>query len=126
MTMAKPKRFSTAQEFELQMIQVIDARIDKSNSLPELERKDIQVKEIAHKFDITPNTLRRWCKEYTGKSAKTFLAEYRIDKAKQLLQVGYKPLHVAHQLGFTEHKTFSTVFRRVTNTTPSAIRAQGI
>lgn len=117
--MAKPKRFNTAKDFELQMNRAIEELIDKNNMLPELEIKDLQVTDIANQFYVTTNTLRRWCKEYTGISAREFLAVYRVERAKSLLQMGYKPSDVAVQLAFTDHKTFSTVFMRYAGTTPA-------
>lgn len=116
--MAKPKRFNTAKDFELQINRVIEELIDNNNLLPELERTDIQVTNIAIKFDVTTNTLRRWCKEYKGMSAREFLAEYRVERAKTLLKMNYKPSVVANQLAFADHKTFSTVFTRLTNESP--------
>jgi AraC-like DNA-binding protein len=117
--MAKPKRFITASDFELQINCVIEELIDKSNLLHELEKKDLQVADIATKFEVSTNTLRRWCKEHTGIAAKEFLATYRVERAKSLLKIGYKPSDVANQLAFVDHKTFSSVFKRYTCNTPS-------
>tara|TARA_Y100000296_G_scaffold60825_1_gene70524 strand:- start:102 stop:383 length:282 start_codon:yes stop_codon:yes gene_type:complete len=79
--MAKSKRFSTAQDFELQLNLIIEGLIDYHSRLPELEKKDIQVAEIAEKLDVSTNTLRRWCQEFSGVSAREFLAIYRVEKA---------------------------------------------
>lgn len=117
--MAKPKRFNTEKDFELQMNRVIEELIDKNKLLPELERRDLQVTDIAIKFEVTTNTLRRWCKEFAGISAREFLAKYRIERAKTLLKMGYKPSVVANQLAFAEHKTFSTMFMRYAGTAPA-------
>ena len=117
--MAKSKRFSTAQDFELQLNLIIEGLIDYHSRLPELEKKDIQVAEIAEKLDVSTNTLRRWCQEFSGVSAREFLAIYRVEKAKLLLKSGVKSSDIAHQLAFTEHKTFSALFKRHAHKTPS-------
>jgi AraC-like DNA-binding protein len=118
--MAKPKRFNSAKDFELQINRVIEELIDNNNLLPELERKDLQVADIAVKFSVSTNTLRRWCKEYTNISARECLAVYRVERAKSLLLTGYKPSDVAAQLAFADHKTFSTVFKRYAGKSPSS------
>ena len=51
-SMAKSKRFSTAQDFELQLNLIIEGLIDYHSRLPELEKKDIQVAEIAEKLSV--------------------------------------------------------------------------
>lgn len=122
--MAKPKRFNSVKDFELQMNRVIEELIDNNNLLPELERKDLQVADIAVKFNVSANTLRRWCKEYTDISARKFLAVYRVERAKSLLLTGYKPSDVAAQLAFADHKTFSTVFKRVTQKSPISFQQE--
>ena len=118
--MAKPRPFRSSEDLELQIQCVIEELIDKAKMLPELERKDLQVMDIAVEFDVSTNTLRRWCKEYTGISARTFLATYRVEKAKSLLKMGYKPSDVADQLAFIDHKTFSTVFKRYSGRNPTS------
>lgn len=120
--MAKPKRFNRAKEFELHMNQVINELIYRNSLLPELERKDIQVADIANKFNVSTNTLRRWCQEHIGISARAFLAMYRVERAKSLLKGGSSPSEVAHRLAFTEHKVFSCVFKRYTGTSPRMFR----
>ena len=117
--MAKPKRFNSIKGFELQMNRVIEELIEKRTVLFELERKDVQVTDIAIKFDVTTNTLRRWCKEYMGISVREFLAKHRVERAKILLKMGCKPSGVANQLAFVDHKTFSTTFKRYQRVTPS-------
>lgn len=117
--MAKPKRFNSAKDFKLQMSHVIEALIDNNNLLPELERKDLQVADAAVEFNVSTNTLRLWCKEYADISAREFLAVYRVERAKDLLLTGCKSSHVAYQLAFADHKTFSSVFKRYAGERPS-------
>lgn len=120
--MARVKRFTNADNFLDELTCIIDNLIAQSNQLPDIEKNDLKIIDIALEFGVTPNTLRRWCHEYTKLSAKQFLSLYRIEKAKILLKNGLKPSVVAQQLAFTQHKVFSTVFKQVTNKTPKTFQ----
>lgn len=116
--MARPKRFSS-DSFEYQLQKTIDELIEAKRHCPEAERLDIKVNDVAASFAVTCNTLRRWSIEYLGLPAKNYISLYRIEKAKLLLKAGHKPSVVSQKLGYYEHKTFSTVFKKVTKITPS-------
>lgn len=116
--MAQPKRFS-AEEFKTQLNDIIDLLITHKRQLPEAERTDIRVEEIAASFGVNSATLRRWCQEYLQMKPKHYLVEYRMEKAKVLLLQGGKPSVIFIMLAFTEHKTFSIAFKRYQGVTPS-------
>jgi AraC-like DNA-binding protein len=116
--MAKPKRFS-AQAFTQRLDQVISALIESKETALDLVQTDIQVRDIAQAFAVNSATLRRWCQEHTALSPRQYLAIYRVEQAKNLLQLGVKPAKVSQKLAFTEHKTFSTLFKRYQGGSPS-------
>jgi AraC-like DNA-binding protein len=116
--MPKPKRF-TDDEFAQQLDQVIDSLIEAKHTKPDLIQTDVQVTDIAQTFGINTATLRRWCQEHIAVSPRQYLAIYRVEKAKHLLRLGVKPAKVSQELAFTEHKVFSSVFKRTTDNTPS-------
>jgi AraC-like DNA-binding protein len=116
--MAKPKRF-TAQEFIQQFDQIIERLIKAKQLQLELTHTDVLVSDIALAFEVNSATLRRWSHEHTGLSPKQYLAIYRVEQAKHLLSIGLKPSKVSQRLAFTEHKVFSTVFKRVNGKSPS-------
>ena len=116
--MAKPKRF-TAKQFTQQLDQVIDSLIEGTHVRPALIQTDVQIRDIAQAFAVNSATLRRWCQEHTALSPRQYLAIYRMEQAKYLLRMGLKPSKVSQRLAFTEHKNFSSVFKRTTNNTPS-------
>ncbi|MBL4941021.1 MAG: helix-turn-helix transcriptional regulator [Colwellia sp.] len=121
--MAQPKRF-TKSEFIEQLNKIIDEYIAFSAALTssqDAEKKDIRVKYLANTFNVNVATFRRWCKEYTGYAPKNYLDRYRIEKAKHLLRQGIKPSTVSKVLAFSEHKTFSTVFKRYENIVPTQL-----
>lgn len=117
--MAKPKRFNSAKDFELQLIDAIEVIIDNKNSSLDGENMSLQVSDIALKLEVTSNTLRRWCQFYLGVSARQFVANYRLHKAQELLKAGYRPAQVASGLAFSEHKIFSTQFKKHCGFSPS-------
>lgn len=117
--MPKPKRF-TAQEFIQQLDQVIDSLIKNKLAWPALRQTDVQVKDISQVFGVNSATLRRWCQEHASLSPRQYLAKYRVERAKQLLQLGLKPSKVYQILAFTEHKSFSEIFKRYQGGSPSS------
>lgn len=116
--MARPKRF-TDHEFTHKLGQVIDWLIETKHSGTELTQTDIQVNDIALIFGVNSATLRRWCQEHTALSPRQYLAIYRVEKAKQMLIRGVKSSKISQHLAFTEHKIFSTLFKRVEGVSPS-------
>ena len=111
--MAKPKKH-TQTEFIMLFNRYIDEAILENFSEINCNVKDIQISKIAVNFEVNVATLRRWCMEYTQLSPKKYLDQYRINKAKLLLSQGIRSGEVATTLGFTEHKTFCSVFNRCT------------
>jgi AraC-like DNA-binding protein len=116
--MAKPKRFSAAVFTQL-LDQVIDSLIENKHAWPELQQTDVQVRDIALAFDVNSATLRRWCQEHTALSPRQYLAIYRVEQAKHLLKLGLQPSKVSQRLAFTEHKNFSTLFKRLHGMSPT-------
>ncbi|WP_179957837.1 ATP-binding protein [Exilibacterium tricleocarpae] len=81
------------------------------------------VEKLARCLHISPGHLLDKLKALIGKGPKEFLNEYRINKAKHLLLTA--PLSIAdiaEAVGFKNHRHFSTSFKRITRTTPTAYR----
>ena len=106
---------SFAEKFEQQLNLEILRRQD-----PEvLVISDIRVQELANRLNMDVSNLRRQCQKHYQKSPKALIDIYRIRKARKLLSKGIRPSVIASQLGFYEHKTFSTVFKRYVGIAPS-------
>lgn len=106
--------------FSIELNKAIESHITKQLSMPEAERHDIRVSDLASHFDVNTATLRRWCIELFEQNPQQYIAAYRIKKAKELLRMGFRSLEVAKKLAFKEHKTFCNVFKRVENTSASS------
>lgn len=117
--MAKAKRFSK-DEFIQQLDQIIEGLIIQKQVKQELVPTDVQVQDIANAFGVNSATLRRWSQECSGLSPRQYLATYRVERAKHMLRSGLKASQISVQLAFTEHKVFSTLFKRLEGMSPSA------
>lgn len=85
----------------------------------------IVVKEIADALGMSESVLSRQFKRYLGCSVITFLLHLRIFLAGLLLIESQLQIHqIAEQVGFTDPKYFSRVFRQVMQCTPVQYRSQ--
>ncbi|HEY4788192.1 MAG TPA: AraC family transcriptional regulator [Bacteroidales bacterium] len=85
----------------------------------------ITLTDIADIAGLTVNSFCRFFKNVTGKTFTTYLNEFRINKACELL--GRKESSVTeilYQCGFTEPAYFSRLFKSITSLTPSDYRAR--
>ena len=78
--------------------------------------------EIAAKeLKVTKHLLSQYINEKLGKSFSSLIKEYRIEKAKQLLetQSNYTIESLGYDSGFTSKSTFFTAFKKITGFTPA-------
>ncbi len=80
---------------------------------------DIRVSDMANALNMDVSTLRRLCQKHYGKSPKACIDTMRIAEARKLLLVGERPSTIADKLGFYEHKTFSTLFKKYEGVSPA-------
>ncbi|WOI38696.1 helix-turn-helix transcriptional regulator [Alteromonas sp. CI.11.F.A3] len=80
---------------------------------------DIRVSNMANALNMDVSTLRRLCQKHYGKSPKACIDTMRIAEARKLLLVGERPSTIADKLGFYEHKTFSTLFKKYEGVSPA-------
>lgn len=89
------------------------------NYINEYYNDKISLEEIASKMNITPEYLSRLFTKEIGKSFSDYLKEYRIEKAKKLLNsFGIKVYEVAEQVGYSDPKYFCKIFKDVTGISP--------
>ena len=71
---------------------------------------------------VTPQYLSRLFKRFLGSSVYTYLMNYRIQKAKELLmnRPETEIQHIAHQVGFQDASHFISVFRTATGRSEEA------
>ncbi|TVY03305.1 response regulator [Cohnella terricola] len=82
-------------------------------------REDISQADVAAVVYVTPNYLSRVFKEEMGVNFIEWLNRYRIEKAKTFLtEPGAKTSTVAEQVGFSDYKYFSHIFKRFIGCSP--------
>ncbi len=83
----------------------------------------ITLDEIAERLGITPEYLGTQFHKETGENFSTYIRNYRIGKAKELLMgTGMKLYEIAERVGYSDPKYFSKVFRDVTGKLPAEYR----
>jgi AraC-like DNA-binding protein len=81
------------------------------------------LREVAAHVGLSADHLRHCFQAIRGKSMVRYLNELRIDRARTLLVHSRLPLkQISAMCGFGDEYYFSTVFRRLTRTTPGRYR----
>ena len=83
----------------------------------------ITLEEIAHKLGITPEYLSTQFRKETGNTFSNYIRDYRIKKSKELLLGTQLKLHqISAQIGYSDPKYFSQVFKKVVGQLPADYR----
>lgn len=82
-------------------------------------REPISFAELANTLGLARNYLSNLFTRETGISFVSYLAKYRIDKAKELLLANkYKSYQVAEMVGYQDPAYFSRMFKQITDMSP--------
>ena len=82
--------------------------------------EDITIQQIADALYLSPYYLMHIFKNDVGKTFNTFLTEYRMEMAKELLKKpGCRIYEIAAQVGYSDVKYFNKLFKKHTDLTPS-------
>ena len=98
------------------------ARLDHSQLATDFS--DYCADRLAARYGITSRQLRRYFKEWFGRSPKEWLLEKRMNFAQNMLKSGEPVKTVAIQLGFKHASHFCTLFKRTHGVSPSAYQDQ--
>lgn len=89
----------------------------------EFYQSGITLEEIGFKLNITPEYLGTLFHKEMGVTFSTYMKNYRIGKAKELLcGTQLKLYEIAEQVGYSDSKYFSKVFKEVTGQLPTEYR----
>ncbi|MGA2613726.1 MAG: response regulator [Spirochaetia bacterium] len=93
------------------------------NIVQELYSHGITLKEVASQMAVTPEYLSSQFHRVTGTTFSSYIRDYRIRKAKELL-IGteLKLYEVGDRVGYKDAKYFCRVFKEATGLKPSAFR----
>jgi len=93
----------------------IEERLAEAGTPPTLS-------ELAGLCNLSVRHLTRAFRASRGRSIGSYIAERRINHAKQLLELGLRVKSVAHSTGFTAASNFAAAFLRATGETPRQYR----
>lgn len=86
-------------------------------------KEKINVTKIAELYSLERRRLAYLFEKHTGLSPNTYITEYRISKAKELLEREELSIaEVAESVGYEDCFYFSRVFKKQTGTAPSTYR----
>jgi AraC-like DNA-binding protein len=82
---------------------------------------DFSLEDAAKELKVTKHLLSQYVNEILGKSFSKLIKEYRIEKAKKLLQTekNYTIESLGYDSGFNSKSTFFTTFKKITGLTPA-------
>ena len=85
--------------------------------------EDITRTDLSNLVYLNPDYMARLFKKQTGKSIVNYITEYRIEKAKELLDSPDIPIGiVAAKVGYGNYSYFSKLFKDITGLTPNEYR----
>lgn len=85
---------------------------------------NLKLETLSGVFNYNSAYLGKLFKNVTGEYFNTYLDKVRIEKAKKLLQEGYKVYQVAEKVGYTNVDYFHSKFRKYVGTSPTAYRKE--
>jgi AraC family transcriptional regulator len=89
-------------------------------------QRELRLSELGALVHMSPFHFARLFRQSTGMPPHRFLVRCRIDEARALLAARTAPIaEISRLVGFRTPSHFTTTFRRITGTTPSAYRSSG-
>ncbi|MBL7972839.1 MAG: AraC family transcriptional regulator [Prolixibacteraceae bacterium] len=100
------------------------AKIDKARLIiREKINTPVSPEELAASLNMSYTWFRRMFRQYTGLAPAQYIAQLKMQKAKELLTRSDKTVkEIALELGFESIDYFSTAFRKQTGQTPTQFR----
>lgn len=82
--------------------------------------EEIQLTELAESMHLSPSYLSTLFKNKVGRSFKSFLVEYRMTRARELISEQKDSLlQIAQQVGYLDYAHFSKMYKKVWGVSPS-------
>ena len=90
-------------------------------------QEDLSLKSIAATVFLSPQYLSSIFKKETGEGLTKFIRDYRMKKAKELLQKTNKKIHtICFEVGYSNDSYFCKSFREYFGVSPEQFRLQNI
>lgn len=79
---------------------------------------------MAEEFNVNPSYLSRCFKEYFGENFTSYMAKYKVEKAKSILaETNYSIKEISSLVGYWDVNNFIKTFKRLEGVTPVQYRA---
>jgi YesN/AraC family two-component response regulator len=89
--------------------------------------RNVTLEQASQQVHMNPHYFSKLFKSKTGQNFYDFVIEVRMRKAAELLDdINYKTYDVSEQVGYTNPKNFSRVFRSYYNLTPTQYRNHNV
>lgn len=89
----------------------------------ELDR-DLSLNAMAERFSVHPFHLSRLFKKETGRTYSDYIMSIRMQRAKTMLEAGYKVYEAAEQNGYKDSGTFSKAFSKYWGYPPANVKSR--
>ena len=115
-------------KYELKAPQIVDADNEMMQQLMayldhNISNPDIKIEDMAMAVNLGRTVFYGKIKSIVGMRPVDFLRNIRIRRAEQLIANSSYPLaQIAYEVGFSDSKYFSTIFKKETGKTPSEFR----
>jgi AraC-like DNA-binding protein len=108
-----------SEQYLKKLLQMVEAEKPYANN-------EITLQKIAEKISIPPHHLSQIINERLNQSFSDFINGYRVEAVKKMFldpaKKHYSLLAIAEEAGFKSKSSFNSVFKKLTNTTPSEFR----
>lgn len=96
---------------------------EAQNYIEQNYSKPILIAELAKSFNLSRSHFYRIFKEHTGISVEKYLADTRLEHAKQLLSETETPISaISEQVGYRNYSAFHAMFKKALTVSPAQYR----
>ncbi|MEL1254779.1 helix-turn-helix domain-containing protein [Flavobacterium sp. DGU38] len=109
------------KEIDAEMLDLIGQKLSIIIEKELYLNPDFSLEEAAKELKVTKHILSQYVNEILGKSFSNLIKEYRIEKAKRLLETekNFTIESLGYDSGFSSKSTFFTAFKKITGLTPA-------
>jgi AraC-like DNA-binding protein len=109
------------KEIDIEMLALIEQKLSILKEKELYLNPDFSLEEASKELKVTKHLLSQYVNEILGKSFSNLVKEYRIEKAKKLLETekNFTFESLGYDSGFSSKSTFFTAFKKSTGLTPA-------
>lgn len=116
-----PEKEKYKNKIDESMLVLIDKKLDIIIEKELFLNPNFTLEEAAKELKLSKHLLSQYINENLGKSFSTLIKEYRVNRARQLLETenNYTIESLGYESGFNSKSTFFTAFKKITGVTPA-------